>query len=184
MGLMGVLKSFTHVIRNGANISDVKADTGGGRITTAENFSPAGDDSFPLLTDIPFIVPAPGTGRFVVLGYLDPINEGQALEGERRFIARDSSGAPVSFVWLRNDGSLELNGAGDYAVRYTPLEEQVHQLRDDLNAFIQAYLAHIHTTTATIGSSGTPGVISPTASTVGESSIDISPAKVDMVKLP
>ena len=184
MGLMGVLKSFARVVRNGANISDVKADTGGGRITTAENFGPVGDDSFPLLTDIPFIVPAPGTGRFVVLGYLDPVNESQALEGERRFIARDSSGAPVSFVWLRNDGSLELNGAEDYAVAYTDLKDAFDTLRGDLNALVQAYNTHIHTTTATIGSSGTPGVISPTASLGTESTADMSPAQVQTVKLP
>ena len=179
MGLMGVLKSFTRVIRNGANISDVKADTGGGRITTAENFSPAGDDSFPLLTDIPFIVSAPGTGRFVVLGYLDPVNAGQALEGERRFIARDSSGAPVSFVWLRNDGSLELNGADDYAVRYTPLAEQIHQLRDDLNEFIGVFKLHKHSTAAV----GAPS-IPDNAATATDSTIDISGSSVGTVRLP
>lgn len=181
MGLMGVLKAFTRVVRNGANISDVKADTGGGRITTAENFSPAGEDSHPVLSDVPFMVEAPGTGRYVVLGYLDPVNEGQAAEGEKRFLARDASGTPVSYVWLKNDGSLELNGADDYAVAYTDLKEAFDTLRDELNAFISVFNGHVH---SYLPGPGSPTPTDAPATSGTDAEADMSPARVSTVRLP
>lgn len=41
------------------------------------------------------------------------------------------------------------------------LTEKLNQLRTEFNAFVSIYNAHIHDTTATVGSDPAPGVISP-----------------------
>lgn len=100
------LLSFTHSMRNNAKVSIVKIDLGGGNTKTAEHFAPVGDDSYPLTTDYPVVAPTQGTGRHAVVGYVDPINEPKAQQGDKRVYARDfDTGAVVVDVWLKNDGS-------------------------------------------------------------------------------
>ena len=106
MGLRARLLSFARVIRNSANISDVKVDTGGGVNVTAEHFASAGDDSFPLTTDYAYVSPVPTSGGFVVVGYIDPKSEPKAQAGDKRIYARKSDGALAVEVWLKNDGSV------------------------------------------------------------------------------
>ena len=101
--------SFTRVVRNGANISDVKVDPGGGPNITSEHFAPAGDDAYPLTTDYALTSPAAGSGRESVVGYVDPLNTPKALEGDKRIYARDKdTGAVVVELWQKNDGTATL----------------------------------------------------------------------------
>lgn len=111
MGLISKVLSFTRVLRNGGNLSDVKADPGGGANTTMEHFSAPGDDSFPLETDYAVSVPVPGRGRQAVVGYVDPVSTPKSLKGDKRIYARDASGALVVELWLHNDGAGELSNA-------------------------------------------------------------------------
>lgn len=106
MGRIAKVLSFVHTIRNGAKVSDVKADAGGGANITSEHFAPPGDDSFPLEGDYEFIADTSGTGREATIGYIDPVNTPKAQAGEKRIYARDpDTGAPVIEWWLKNDGS-------------------------------------------------------------------------------
>ena len=105
MGL-NVIKSFIRTVRNGANVTDVKCDPGGGAISTKEHSSAPGDDSFPLLTDIAISVPVPGSGKEAVVGYLDPLNEAGAESGEKRIYSRQADGTIVADVFLKNDGTI------------------------------------------------------------------------------
>lgn len=107
-GLIGRVLSFVRVTRNGAQISDVKVNPGGGPNVTAEHFAPPGDDSHPLPTDYAYTAPTPQRGRQAAVGYVDPINTPQAQPGEKRIYARDSDGAVVVEVWLKNDGEATI----------------------------------------------------------------------------
>jgi hypothetical protein len=71
--------------------------------------------------------------------------------------------------WLAT-GILELNGNADFAVRYNALETAFNQLQADFDAHTHLY-------------SPGPGTPTQTAATVA-STADITPAKVDEVKLP
>lgn len=108
-GLIARVLSFVRVTRNDANITDVKADPGGGPVRTAEHFAPPGDDSHPLPTDFVYLGGAPQLGRSAALGYVDPLNVPVALAGEKRLYARDDAGAVVAVVWLRNTGEVEIS---------------------------------------------------------------------------
>lgn len=100
-------------------------------------------------------------------------------EGTERINIKHSSGATILFdetgqITLTGVDNININGSDDFAVAYTELKTAFDQLLNDFNA-------HIHTTTATIGASSTPGIISiPTT----PSTADMSSAKVETVKLP
>lgn len=105
-GLIAKVLSFTRRVKNGAHVSDVKVDRSGGDNATPEHFSSPGEDSFPLTTDYAALMPVGFGSRFVTVGYVDPINEPKALEGEKRIYARDPSDGSVSVeVWLKSDGT-------------------------------------------------------------------------------
>lgn len=113
MGLISRLLSFVRTQRNNAQISDVKLDPGGGANITAEHFAPPGDDSHPLPNDYVYSASTPQRGRFAAIGYIDTLNAPKAAAGEKRIYARNSSGAPVVEVWLKNDGTATVvNSAG------------------------------------------------------------------------
>lgn len=141
---------------------------------TAEHYAPPGVDAVPLAGDTAVQVPGTGRGRAAVVGYMDTANEGAAQPGEVRFYARDSDGVPVCTVWLQGDGSVALDAGGGAmvtiqsdgkviidadAVEIAGATDQA-ALASRVQALETWANAHIHTTTATIGSSATVGVIS------------------------
>jgi len=112
MGRVAKLLSFVRVDRNGAKISDVKGDPGGGANVTAEHYAAPGDDSVPLAGDYFATVDGPGTGREQAVGYLDPTNSPKAQPGDKRIYARDpGTGGVVAELWLKNTGDVVCSNA-------------------------------------------------------------------------
>ena len=68
---------------------------------------------------------------------------------------------------IKNDGIIEINGNSDFAVRFNALQTAFDQLKSDFNT-------HTH---VSVTSLGTPSVPVP------QSTADITPAKVNEVKL-
>ncbi len=110
-GLIGKLLSFVRAERNGAKLSDIKIDVGGGEVLTAELAQGSGDDAVPLPDDYAMTVRAPGSGRLVVVGYVEPDAEQTAIAGERRLYSRDETRAEVAQFHLKNDGTAVLSNA-------------------------------------------------------------------------
>lgn len=118
MGLIGRVLSFTRTLRNGARVSDVKLDPGGGPNRTAQHFSPAGDDAYPMPGDYLYVGSDPQRGRVSAVGYVDPVNAPRAALGEKRIYARDSSGVWVVEVWLKADGTAAIaNASGSVTLK-------------------------------------------------------------------
>lgn len=119
MSIIAKLLAFVRVERNGAKISDVKIDLGGGNNITAEHFSAPGDDSFPLITDYVLAADIPRNGGKVIHGYIDPINDPIAQEGDKRIYGRNKdTGISVNEVWLKSDGSIIMsNTAGSITLQ-------------------------------------------------------------------
>lgn len=117
MGRVAEVQSFSRTTdEDGAHVSDVQVDPGGGANVTCAHFACAGDDSFPLPGDFVATMPSAGKGAEQVVGYLDPKNEPQAEKGEKRIYSRDpNDGAPVAHVWLKKDGTIVIeNGNGSF----------------------------------------------------------------------
>lgn len=193
MGFVAWVLSFTRAERNGANVSDVKANPGGGPNVTSVHFGPAGDDSQPLPGDALIGVEIPGSGRAASVGYADPLNVPIAAPGDKRIYARFEDGSICSELWLQNDetvtlfnasgywrltpsGLLELNGAADYAVRYNAMLSAFNQLKSEVNAALTLLSLHAHVDPQ--GGSTGPGPA------LVDAEADMTGAKVEEVLLP
>ena len=122
----------------------------------------------------------PPTGSDVVMvsvgsAYKIAVAVGDGIENDLdvgdKQIHATASGAVVSYVKCVNDGQIELNGTGDFGVRFLALEIAFNQLKADHNGHSHAY----------IPGSGSP---TSTAAPAAPSTADISPAKIDTVEVP
>lgn len=138
-------------------------------VNTGYEVSPFGFDGNPLSDMRAIFADTNRSGRRVIIGY---INKNQlAQPGESRLFSVDSNGNLKTFIWLKNDGSIELGGTNDNLVRFSKLEEAFNELQGKFNTFAQAY------TPGSPASVGTPPFIE-------QSNSDISEAKIDNLKIP
>lgn len=186
MGLRAILRSFTRVTRNDVKVTDVKCAPGGNADITVEHFSDSGDDAHPLPDDYLFVVEAPGTGRWVAVGYIDTVNDPKATPGEKRMYSRNIDGQPVTEIWLKSDGTIaiygdgdiELNGNTDFAVRFNELESYVSTLSTELESMVTVFNGHTQPV------SGSPPVAAVPSTPMVNPTASVSAAKVDNVRLP
>ncbi|MEJ2043693.1 MAG: hypothetical protein P8X74_03645 [Reinekea sp.] len=137
-----------------------------GNVQTAEKNQHAGFASRPPAGSKLIVSKINGSYLISVAEYDGVLNSGLG-EGETTVYSSDS-GVIAAFINFLSSGIIELNGNADFAVRYTALETAFNQLKSDFDN-------HTHGGV----SSGGASTASPTASTA-----DITPAKVDEVKLP
>lgn len=162
-GMTGTIKEVLITTRGGTTYAEVKADTGGGELITAELFLSPGVDALPLPGDSAQFVPGRRTGGWVCLGVIDTAKAPAVVNGEAELYGRSSGGARVSSVRVKADGSVVINEGTDFAVQFTAMKAAFDQ-------FISDYDGHGH---GGMGASPPP----PT-------SADMSGAKVATVKLP
>lgn len=114
----------------------------------------------------------------IIVGWLN--TSVVAQEGESRMYATDSSGGVVGYVYLKNNGELNLLGDSNWAVKYTELATQFNELKGKFNDLVTAFNSHVHT--VTIASFGTPTPTIPTTSTATPSTADITQSKNERIK--
>jgi len=112
-------------------------------------------------------------------GILSDVSEGE----KELYSITPATNTKSAYLKLCVDGSIEINGATDFAVAYTDLKSAFDTLVTDFNNLVTAYNDHIHVTTATVGI-GPPGTIAVTTSTGTPTTADMTSSKVDTVKLP
>ena len=140
---------------------------------------PYGIDSNPIKDMQGLYVKTSQKGDAVLVGY---VQNSIAELGELRLTSTDSDGAEKTYIWHKNDGTLEINGSDKNMVRYQELESAFNELKSDFNSLVSSYNSHTHITTATVAATPTPGVIAPTTSAETPSTADISGAKIDNIK--
>jgi len=90
-----------------------------------------GDDSTPIAgADV--IHAQTATDDTVILGVINVSQKTTA--GEKRIFATDTSGAVVFDIWLRADGTVEIGGDSDFAVKYIPLDSALQSFAGLINA--------------------------------------------------
>lgn len=133
--------------------------------TPAILVNPAGDESAPQEGDRVSVL---SIGNFrIALGGLDSVTP-TAEQGERKLYSKDSAGEIAAFLSLLSSGQMQLNGTGDFAVRFLELESGFNELKDDHNNF----LTHVH------GAAGTP----PTPPAL-PSTASISDSKIENIEV-
>lgn len=135
MGRIGRLLSFIRVERNGAKLSDVKVDIGGGEVLTGEHVHPSGEDAFPLPDDQVVAIPVAQTGRIVIVGYVEPDAVEKALAGEKRIYSRNGDRVEVVELWLKADGTATLSNENG---RYTLFPDGAHRHENDNGSVLLA----------------------------------------------
>ena len=117
MGRLAIVLDVEVTERDGEKFYDIKVNPGPLDNVTAENLAPAGDDSPPLAGDYALLVESSGEGREVVAGYADTKNAKKSARGDKRVYARDSDGAQIAEVWIKNDGTIIIsNSAGTFTL--------------------------------------------------------------------
>lgn len=148
---------------------------GNSDVQTSIEAAPHGFDSVPFKDLVAVYGKTSSTGKTVIVGYLN--KDRLADVGENRIFSTDAQGQLQTYIWLKNDGTMEIGGDTDNMVRFSELETAFNTLRDDFNSFVSTtYGTHTHV-------SATPG--SPTAVPVPlgtPSTADISGAKIDEIK--
>lgn len=160
--LTTVIKSF---IEKGRQIVKVLR-YGEHDVQEAEQVAPFGIDSAPVKGMVAVFAETSVSGEPIVVGYMN--EDALAQMGETRLFATNADGKLKTFIWLHNDGTMELGGKVDNAVRYMPLNQGLQ----NYNALIGTELAKIATAIGTLG--GAYVVAPPT--------IDVSASKIIEIK--
>lgn len=121
---------------------------------TASECSPFGIDANPIKGMTAVYGDTSNNGDTVVLGYIQ--KNQLAQEGETRFFSLDSSGNLKAFIWLKNDGDIQLNGDQFSSVRFQPLKSGI----DTKDSLINTELSKIATAIGTLGGTYVPANIS------------------------
>ena len=143
------------VIENGKRI--LKVEQFG--IKTADEVAPFGVDANPLKDMVAIYSDKTNASESVILGYID---KNKIVDsGEIRLYSLDANKALKSFIWLKNDNSIEFNGNTYSMVRFEPLESGINA-KDNL---INIELGKIATAIGSLGGVYTPALISTNIST-------------------
>lgn len=147
-------------------------------IQTTEQITPFGVDSNPLKDMVAIYSPTKTKGGNVIIGY---INRNQLADiGENRIFSEDSSGDLSTFIWLKNDGTMQIGGDSDNMVRYSTLKSEYDKTKDVLDSIL---------TILTGAPINEPGNGSPSAlqaalsgALAGKATGDITGSKIEEIK--
>lgn len=112
-----------------------------------------GIDSNPIKDMVAIYAETGEKGKVAIIGYLN--KNQKALVGEIRLFSTDDKGTEKFYTWLKNDGTYEIGGDTNYAVKFNELKNEFNKLKDNYNNFLLAYNTHVHTGGTISGSTGT-----------------------------
>lgn len=164
---MYLVKTVSNAVQNSVRRIKVLL-FGGADVRTAQQVTPFGIDSAPVKDMIAVYSDTSITGEQVIVGYLNKSLLAQT--GELRLYSTDSSNAVQFYAWFKADGTLELNGTADNAVRYAALNTGLQQYNNDVLTKLNMLAAAINAIVP--GSVTVPITIT----------LDVSGSKIDEIK--
>lgn len=150
---------------------------------------PFGTDSVPIKNLRAVVVQTTTKEERVVLGYIN--KDQQAAAGEHRIYSMDSGGLVATYLWLKADGTIEIGGNADTAVKFSELKTAFDQLKADHDALVAAHNANMADINAFASAyvpggpavQGLPAIFVFGNDQEGNSSADIDPAEEPNIKL-
>jgi hypothetical protein len=112
---------------------------------TASDCVPFGIDTNPIKGMTAIHATTSNDSESVVIGYID--NNKLAQSGEIRLYSKDAQGVEKTFLWLKNNGTLEMNGNQYTTVRFEPLKTGL----DNSVNLLNIELTKIQTAIQTLG---------------------------------
>lgn len=133
---------------------------------TAKVAAPFGDDANPIKDMTAIFAETSVSGEPFVIGYVN--TDQLAAVGEKRIYSLKEDGSLSSFIWLKNNGTMEIGGDVDNAVRFNPLKTGISATDSAINA----ELVKIQTALLSVGGTYVPGIITT----------DIDGSKIEEIK--
>lgn len=146
-------------------------------IQTPNQATPFGIDSAPVAEMRAVYAETSKKGKPVIIGYLN--KNLLAGNGETRLFSLDDEGALATFIWLKDDGTMQIGGDADFMVRFSELKNGFDQLKQDHNNLVSAFNTHTHATAGS-GPPSTPTPGSGIPASASTASIDSS--KIEQIK--
>ena len=143
---------------------------------------PYGIDSKPIENKRGVVSDTRKKGKNVILGYL--LDSDKTESGEIRLYATDDDGVEKFYVHLKKDGTCEIGGDVDNAVRYSKLETAFNELKENFNKLVTTYNSHVHPvpTATALAVPPATGITTITVLQGVQSVADITPAKIKEIK--
>jgi len=146
----------------------IKSSITKGLVNTTKVSHPFGFDSNPTENYMAIIAETQSNDEPVIVGYLNPRAIEALSPGDSALYSTDANGNIIASIVMRNNGTAELLGTGDNAVRFAPLDSGLQ----DFKTGIQQELTKIQVAIAGVGGAYTPGTLT----------VDINGAKIDEIK--
>lgn len=119
-----------------------KIINGIGDIRTPIEASSFGIDSNPTAKKVAIYAESGVIGKYYIIGYLN--TNRLADVGETRIFATDKDGVLKGYTWLKNNGTLELMGNTNWAVKFNELKTAFDELQSKFNTHVSTYNTHTH----------------------------------------
>jgi hypothetical protein len=142
MGMIGELVEWLRTEDDDAKIAEGRFDLGGGDMVTCVDYQPSGYDAHPVPGDFAFLVPASESGSYVIVGWVDPNNEGFAKPGEVRLYARDSDGVVVGELHVTADGEVPDGIAAELIARADRVDAELAKVKAQLEGHEHKYIGN------------------------------------------
>lgn len=132
MAIVGKALESVNTDKNGVVVRELKTQLKAFYNILTEIFLPPGIDATPQANDRVIAIKRSESGSFVITGVL--LKDAQSIPGELRLFSRNSAGAEQGEIFLKADGSIELNGNTQKLAMYGPLNTGLQSFITDLNA--------------------------------------------------
>lgn len=142
---------------------------------TAYQIAPFGDDSLAIEDMVGVYSQTSESGESVFIGYMNP--DQISLPGEKRIFSLKSDGSLATAIHLKNDGTIEMGQAEDYAVKYTELKKGFDKLTENFNSLVSTFNSHVHVSSAP----GSPNA--PTITPGSPTTASIDSCKIETIKV-
>lgn len=147
-------------------------------VQTSLQASAPGVDANPIKDMVAVYAATEEKGKTVIVGY---INKNQISKpGEYRTFSTNDEGDEETYIYLKDDGTIEIGGASDNMVRFAPLKEGYDKTKDVSDAIVTILTGP----PINEPGNGAPSALQAALSSAlsGKSTGDIDDSKIDEIK--
>ncbi len=111
-------------------------------VQTPIQAAPYGLDSNPIKDMVAVYGKTESDSNTIIIGYLN--KSSLANPGEYRTFCTDANGTEKFYTWMKVNGTIEIGGDTNFAVKYTELKTEFDKLKLTVNELIAKYNTHVH----------------------------------------
>lgn len=98
---------------------------------------PFGIDGNPLKNTVAIYAETSKRSQPVVIGYIN--RDQKAAPGELRIFSKNANGEEQTYIWLKANGTIEIDGNANFAVKFNELKTVVQEIQNDIGSLKAAF---------------------------------------------